>query len=87
MDLWMEHRGFSSRDGIEDALMAILFNTMAYTDKLLKDKLIQNERPWIIIGKCEKDKIDEKAICDLGYACDACPYNKDDRPNIIMGDK
>lgn len=37
-DMWMEHRGFGSRDGIEDAMMAILFNTMAYADKLLKDK-------------------------------------------------
>lgn len=53
MDLWMEHRGFSSREGIEDALMAILFNTMAYTDKLLKDKL--NNRPFVITGdECEK---------------------------------
>ena len=38
MDLWLEHRGFKSRDGIEDALMGILLNTMAYTDKLLKEK-------------------------------------------------
>ncbi len=38
MDLWLEHRGFKSKDGIEEALMAILFNTMAYADKLLKDK-------------------------------------------------
>ena len=33
----LEHRGFNSREGIEDALMAILFNTMAYADKLLKE--------------------------------------------------
>jgi len=39
MDLWLEHRGFKSRDGIKDALMGILFNTMAYLDKLLKDEL------------------------------------------------
>ena len=38
MDLWKEHRGLGSRDGIEDALMAVLFNTMAYADKYLKDK-------------------------------------------------
>jgi len=43
MDLWKEHRGFKSREGIEDALMAILFNTIAYADKLLKDKL-SNEK-------------------------------------------
>ncbi|MFC1454136.1 hypothetical protein ACFLQL_03050 [Verrucomicrobiota bacterium] len=39
MDLWLEHRGFPSRDGIMEALMAIIFNAMAYADKYLKDKL------------------------------------------------
>lgn len=39
IDLWLEHRGFLSREGIEDALMGILFNTMAYADKFLKDKI------------------------------------------------
>lgn len=38
MDLWSEHRGLKSREGIEDALMGILFNTMAYADKYLKEK-------------------------------------------------
>lgn len=48
MDLWLEHRGFKSREGIEDALMGILFNTMAYTDKLLKEK--KDDRDFIIKG-------------------------------------
>ena len=38
MDLWLFHRGYKGREEIEEALMAILFNTMAYADKLLKDK-------------------------------------------------
>lgn len=38
MDLWLFHRGYNGRENIEDALMAILFNTMAYADKLLKDR-------------------------------------------------
>jgi len=38
MDMWFEHRGLKSRDGIEDAMMAILFNVMAYADKYLKEK-------------------------------------------------
>ena len=42
-DLWLEHRGYKSREGIEDALMGILFNTMAYTYKLLKDKNDKNK--------------------------------------------
>jgi len=39
MDLWMEHRGLKSREGLEDALMGIMFNTMAYAHKYLKEKL------------------------------------------------
>lgn len=42
MDLWLEHRGFSSREGIENAMMGIMFNVMAYADKYLKDKLKQD---------------------------------------------
>lgn len=37
-DWWMEHRGFKSREGIEDALMALLFNVMGYAHELLKEK-------------------------------------------------
>ena len=43
LDLWKEHRGFESREGIEDALMGILFNTMAYTDKYLKEQRSNKE--------------------------------------------
>jgi hypothetical protein len=46
LDMWFIHRGYTRMDKqtgkeitMEDALMAILFNIMAYTDKLLKDKL------------------------------------------------
>jgi len=30
LDLWKEHRGYKSRDGIDDAIGGILFNIMAY---------------------------------------------------------
>ena len=29
-DLWMEHRGYESRDGIEEALGGIVFNAFGY---------------------------------------------------------
>jgi hypothetical protein len=35
MDMWLEHRGHKSREGMEDAMMGILFNTMAYAFKYL----------------------------------------------------
>jgi len=36
--------------------------------------LVVHKRPWIVDGKCNNDG---KNICDLGYACDGCPYNKE----------
>lgn len=38
MDVWAEHRGFESRDGIEEALCAVIFNTMGYLHEILKEK-------------------------------------------------
>jgi hypothetical protein len=44
-DLWMEHEGLPSREGIEDAMMGVMFNIMAYADKYYKDQL----------DKCDKE--------------------------------
>lgn len=43
MDWWMEHRGIKSRDGIEEALCATLFNANGYLLEVLKEK--KNEPP------------------------------------------
>lgn len=43
MDLFKEHRGYTSREGIEDALCAILFNTQGYLHEILKEKQKQKE--------------------------------------------
>lgn len=37
-DLWMEHRGYRSREGIEDAMMGLLFNIQAYALKYYNEK-------------------------------------------------
>jgi hypothetical protein len=37
MDMWSEHRGLKSRDGMSDAMCGILFNAMAYMYKFYKD--------------------------------------------------
>lgn len=37
-DWWMEHRNYKSREGLEDALMGLLFNIMGYTFEVLKEK-------------------------------------------------
>jgi len=38
MDMWLEHRGYESRDGIKDALCGIIFNAMGYFFELLKEE-------------------------------------------------
>lgn len=38
LDLWREHRGYKSREGLDNALNGILFNTMAYYYKILRDR-------------------------------------------------
>lgn len=37
-DLWMEHRGYESRDGIDEALGGIVFNVMGFWLETLKDR-------------------------------------------------
>lgn len=37
-DLWMEHRGYESRDGIDEALGGLLFNVMGFWLELLKER-------------------------------------------------
>jgi hypothetical protein len=44
LDWWMEHRGYKSREGIEDALCALLFNVQGYLFEILKEKELKNER-------------------------------------------
>jgi len=38
MDWWAEHRGYNSRDGLDEALGGLIFNAMAYWHKKLLDK-------------------------------------------------
>ena len=62
MDLWLEHRGFASREGVEDALMGCLFNIMAYADRYFKEEVNFKEEyiegllstPGNTIGKLEQ---------------------------------
>ena len=37
MDWWKEHRGLGSREGLIDALCALLFNVMGYLHETLKE--------------------------------------------------
>ena len=39
IDWWREHRGYPSREGLEDALCGLLFNVQGYLHEHLKRKL------------------------------------------------
>ncbi len=36
LDVWLEHDGYESREGLEEALMGLLFNVMGYAYEVLK---------------------------------------------------
>ena len=44
MDWWLEHRGYESREGLEDALCALLFNVQGYLYEHLKKKGKRNKK-------------------------------------------
>lgn len=37
-DMWLEHRGFKSRDEMEEVICAIIFNAQGYLHELLKER-------------------------------------------------
>lgn len=36
-DMWMEHRGYESREGMKDAINGVIFNSMGYMLEILKE--------------------------------------------------
>ena len=48
MDWWAEHRGFESRDGIEEALCGVIFNAMGYLHEILKEKQEKTDEKYEI---------------------------------------
>ena len=43
IDLWKEHRGYRTKDGIEEALCALLFNVQGYLHEYLKKNISINK--------------------------------------------
>ena len=85
LDWWMEHRGYKSREGIEDALCALMFNVMGYLYEILKNK--ETDRPFIITGnhtiatkaqKIKKCNCKKPTIVEYADVCGQCggTYNK-----------
>ncbi len=72
---------------MDEALCALLFNIMGYLFEILKPKvdteqerinrivMRKEDRPFIEKGKCNiNHPTFVNTTCDLGYACDCCPY-------------
>jgi len=38
IDVWLEHRGYKSRNGIKNALCGIMFNSMGYLFEILREE-------------------------------------------------
>jgi hypothetical protein len=45
VDWWKEHRRINTKDGIEEALCALMFNVMGYLHEYLKEKNLQEVEP------------------------------------------
>ncbi len=43
MDIWMNHRGYETKDDMETALCAVLFNAMGYLHETLVEKDYEEE--------------------------------------------
>ena len=52
-DWWKEHRGISTKDGIEEAMMALMFNVMGYAHEYLKEKAAKQNGTCV----CGEDKL------------------------------
>ena len=44
MDMWTEHRGYATQEGLEDALCAEFFNVQGYLHELLKQREYMKEK-------------------------------------------
>jgi len=43
LDVWLEHEGYKSRDGLDEAMYGLLFNVMGFIHETEKERLIENE--------------------------------------------
>lgn len=57
MDWWLEHRGYESRDGLEEALCALMFNVQGYLHEHLKQQGVNG-------ASITSVWVDELADCD-----------------------
>lgn len=59
-------------------------DTINDLNKIFNSKKQEVRVPWVVNGVCKKEEISPDAICNLGYACDGCPYNANVRANRYL---
>jgi len=61
LDWWKEHRGIKSKDGLIEALCALMFNVMGYLFEVLKEGMVIEKNEWC---ECKKPiKVFQGAGC------------------------
>lgn len=71
MDVWKEHRGIKTKDGMEKAICALMFNIMGYLFELLKDKQNAEEEVHVSSDRTQFTNFIE----ELGKARPGKKYN------------
>ena len=74
-DVWKEHRGLKSREGLENALCAVIFNAMGYLFEELKEDRAAPTTPY---GKTIQSWIEAERACRC-QDC-RCDYDEDGIP-------
>ena len=61
MDWWLEHDGYESREGLEEALCALMFNVMGYLHEELKSAppAVTPEMWWDVVREAVEEMLDE----------------------------
>ena len=77
---WYEADAKRNETTFEMSIVKVLRKNKEYFDELdsVTDedvKRFERAHPWIKDGLCQMELYGEKYICDLGFACDGCPYN------------
>jgi hypothetical protein len=76
-DWWKEHRGHASREGLEDALCALLFNVQGYLHEVLLKRDVGKQEP-----EPDEQKMAVAAALCFGRPMNANPkYMGEDDPN------
>ncbi len=99
LDWWLEHRGQSSRAGLQDALCALIFNAMGYLLEDLKEPIVSVSFDEEVADLTAPSPFSFEKSCrtcrwfgtSIGYRCSYCfnpggdPYHWEVQPTTYDG--